>query len=143
MSQMYGLSTTTIIQANIQRLTGDNVYGQEALLIPPVNGALYIVTEEDVNNGATLADIAEWYEVAVDSIVDWNGNPVSDPLTEGQQLFVPGANLAFGLFVSQPPPAAEPITDTVSTNDNSNVNTNDNSNDNSNDNANDNSNDNS
>lgn len=101
LAQIYNLSTTTILQANVQRLTGDNVYGQTPLLIPPSNGAVLEITEEDIENGVTLADIAEWYEIPVESILDWNGNPVSDPLTEGQQLFIPGANLAFGVFQSE------------------------------------------
>jgi LysM repeat protein len=142
LSQMFGLSTTSIIQANIERLAGDNVFGTVPLLIPPVNGAVYTVTGDDVANSATLADIAEWYEVAAESIVDWNGNPVTDPLSEGQQIFIPGANLAFGLFVSQPP-VTEPITGTEgTTNDNVNVNDNSNANDNSNDNDDNNTNDN-
>lgn len=141
LSQMYGLSTTTLIQANIERLSGDNVYGEVSLLIPPVNGAIYTVTADDVANSATLADIAEWYEVAAESIVDWNGNPVTDPLSEGQQLFIPGANLVFGLFVSQPP-VTEPITGTTNTNTNDNVNVNDNTGGDDNTNTNDNTNDN-
>jgi LysM repeat protein len=108
LAQIYGLSTTTIIQANVQRLTGDNIYGQTALLIPPSNGAVLEITEEDIENGVTLAEIAEWYEIPVESILDWNGNPVSGSLTEGQELFIPGANLIFGVFQSAPPATPTP-----------------------------------
>ncbi|MCI0648901.1 MAG: LysM peptidoglycan-binding domain-containing protein [Chloroflexi bacterium] len=108
LAQKFALTTTTIVQANIERLSGGNVYGETPLLIPPANGAVYVVTEEDVENGITLAAIAEWYEIVPELIVDWNNNPVSEPLTEGQQLFVPGANLAFGVFQLQPPATPTP-----------------------------------
>jgi LysM repeat protein len=108
LAQIYGLSTQTILQANVQRLTGDNVYGQTPLLIAPSNGAVLEITEADIENGVTLAVIAEWYEIPVESILDWNGNPVSDPLAEGQQLFIPGANLIFGVFQSESPATPTP-----------------------------------
>lgn len=103
LSQKFAISTATIIQANTQRLTGANVYGETPLLIAPSNGAIVIISENDVENGVTVADIADWYEVPVDSFMDFSGNPVSDPLSEGQQLFISGANLAFGPFQSQAP----------------------------------------
>jgi len=101
MSQKFGVATAAIIQANVQRLTGDNVYSEVGLLIPPFNGAVYIITAGDVDNGVELADLADWYDVDVEAITDWNGNPVTDPLTEGRQLFVAGGTLAFGPFQSQ------------------------------------------
>lgn len=108
LAQIFGISSTTIIQANVQRLTGDNVYGQTALLIAPSNGAVLEISEADIDNGVTLADIADWYQILVAGILDWNGNPVSDPLTEGQQLFIPGANLIFGVFQSESPATPTP-----------------------------------
>jgi LysM repeat protein len=110
LAQIYGLSTTTIIQANVPRLTGDNVFGQTPLLIPPSNGAVLEISEADIENGVTLADIAEWYEIPVESILDWNGNPVTGSLTEGQQIFIPGANLIFGVFQSASPATPTPET---------------------------------
>ena len=108
LSQKFNISTTSIIQANIQRLTGDNVYGTVALLIPPNNGVLYLVTAEDVGNGVTVAQLAEWYVAPPESVTDWNGNPVTDPLVEGQQLFITGADQIVGQFQSQPPQAVDP-----------------------------------
>lgn len=102
LAQKFGVSTTAIIQGNIQKLATGATIGEESLLIPPVDGAVYIVTSEDVIAETNLADLAEWYDVEVDAIGDWNGNLVSDPLVEGQQLFVVGANLVFGPFNSQP-----------------------------------------
>jgi hypothetical protein len=66
------------------------------------------ITEEDIDNGVTLADIAEWYQIPEANILDWNGNPVSGQLSEGQQLFIPGANLNFGVYQSAPPATATP-----------------------------------
>jgi LysM repeat protein len=108
LGQIFTLSTTTIIQANVQRLTGSNIYGQTPLLIAPSNGAVLEISEEDIENDVTLAEIAEWYEIPVESILDWNGNPVTEPLTEGQQLFIPGANLIFGVFQSAAPVTPTP-----------------------------------
>ncbi len=98
LSQKFGVSTTTIMQGNIERLSGDNVYGEQALLLPPISGALYQVTSEDTAAGITLNNLAQWYEVAAESITDWNGNRISEPLFEGQQLFIAGADLIFGPF---------------------------------------------
>lgn len=101
MGQKFGVSTTAIIQGNQDRLTSDTPYGETSLLIPPRDGALYVITTEDIQNGVTIADLAEWYEVEPQAITDWNINPISDPLLAGQQLFIDGANLIFGIFTSQ------------------------------------------
>jgi LysM repeat protein len=102
LSQKYGVSTESIIQGNIERLSSGDPYGSVSLLIPPAEGALYVVTIDDVSRGVKIGDIAEWYEVEPEAVTDWNGNPVNDPLNEGQQLYIFEANLAFGLFQSQP-----------------------------------------
>lgn len=102
LSQKYGVSTESLIQGNIQRLSSGNPYGSISLLIPPAEGALYVVTVDDISQGVKIGDIAEWYEVEPEAVTDWNGNPVNDPLSEGQQLYIFEANLAFGLFQSQP-----------------------------------------
>lgn len=109
LSQKFAVSTTSILQGNIHRLTGDNVYGERPLLIPPSNGAIYIVSAEDVASGVAVADLAEWYDVELEAITDWNGNPISDPLFEGQQLFVVGANLLSGVFQFQPEQSDAPV----------------------------------
>jgi len=101
LSQKFGISTAAIIQSNIDRLTGEAAYGQTSLLIPPVEGVLYLATDEDVRNGATVEDLAAWYDVEPAAITDWNGNPVSGALRAGQQLLIAGANLNFGAFQSQ------------------------------------------
>jgi LysM repeat protein len=108
LSQKFGVSTTTIMQGNVERLSGDNVYGEQALLLPPISGALYQVTSEDTASGISLNDLAQWYEVAAESVTDWNGNRISDPLLEGQQLFIAGADLIFGPFQLIPEADEEP-----------------------------------
>jgi LysM repeat protein len=98
LSQKFTVSTTTILQANAGRLTGENIYGGTPLLIPPANGAIYEITGDDIIAGITLSDLAQWYELAEAEIFDWNGNPVEDPLSEGQGLYLPGANLIYGIY---------------------------------------------
>lgn len=102
LSQKFGVSTESLIQGNIERLSGGEPYGNVSLLIPPAEGALYVVTAEDVVQGVKISDIAEWYDVEQEAVTDWNGNPVNDPLSEGQQLYIFEANLAGGIFQSQP-----------------------------------------
>jgi hypothetical protein len=101
LSQKFGVSTASIMQANLERLTEGNRYGDLPLLIPPVSGAVYIVSAGDIAAGVTLVDLAEWYQIPVETISDWNGNPVTATLQEGQQLYLPAANLALGPFRSE------------------------------------------
>ncbi|UCG26278.1 MAG: LysM peptidoglycan-binding domain-containing protein [Chloroflexota bacterium] len=103
LAQKFGVSTAAIVQSNVGRLTGGESYGQTSLLIPPIEGVLYVATADDLTSGAEVADLAEWYEVEIDAVTDWNGNPVGGPLREGQQLLISGANLNFGPFQSRPP----------------------------------------
>lgn len=102
LSQKFGLSIESLIQSNMQRLSGGDPYGSVSMLIPPAEGTLYTVTAEDVAQSVRISDIAEWYEVEPEAVTDWNGNPVSDPLRTGQQLYIFGANLIGGPFQSQP-----------------------------------------
>lgn len=100
MGQKFGVSTTAIIQSNLDRLSDGEPYGERSLLIPPRDGTLYVITPEDIQNDVAITDLAEWYEVDPQAIRDWNGNPISGPLRDGQQLFIDGANLIFGVFSS-------------------------------------------
>ncbi|MGH2536268.1 MAG: LysM peptidoglycan-binding domain-containing protein [Candidatus Promineifilaceae bacterium] len=106
LGQKFGLTPTAVIQANIEALTGAP-FGEAALHIPPANGALYVVTPEDVAAGVTVQDLATWYEVVPQAVTDWSGNPVSDPLESNQQLFIRGAELLFGPFRQATPTPAE------------------------------------
>ena len=101
LSQKFGVSGSAVIQSNVDRLLG-NTYGEAPLLIPPVDGALYVVTLNDVTRGVRVSDLAEWYEADAEAITDWNRNPIIDPLGEGQQLLIAGANLIFGQFQARP-----------------------------------------
>ena len=101
LSQKFGISGSAVIQGNADRLIS-NTYGEAPLLIPPVDGALYVVMLNDVTRSVRVSDLADWYEVDVEAISDWNGNPTNDPLVEGQQLLIAGANLIFGPFRARP-----------------------------------------
>ncbi len=101
LGQKFGVSATAVIQGNVERLLAGDNYGELPLLIPPRDGALYRIGPDDIANGVTVDDLARWYDVEPDVITDWNGNLVADPLHEGQQLFLEGANLSFGLFKAQ------------------------------------------
>ena len=101
LSQKFGVSGSAVIQGNADRLIS-NTYGEVPLLIPPIDGALYLVTVNDITRGVRVSDLADWYEADVEAISDWNGNPVGDPLVEGQQLLIVGANLIFGPFTARP-----------------------------------------
>ncbi len=103
LSQKYDISTTTLLRANLDRLTSGESYGAVPLLILPYNGALYGVTDEDITNNVALTDLAAWYAVEPDAITDWNGNLISDPLMDGQQLLIAGADLLVGPFRFQLP----------------------------------------
>ena len=98
LSEKYGVSTATLLRANLDRLSDGRAYGVTPLLVPPFDGALYRVSSEDIENGIGLSDLAEWYEVEAGFITDWNGNRVQGPLSLGQQLLIAGANLINGPF---------------------------------------------
>lgn len=100
LAQKFSVSTSAIMQSNVRQLTSGEPYGQAPLLIPPVEGALYVATTADETSGATVEQLAEWYDVEVDAVTDWNGNPVGGSLRAGQQLLISGANLIFGPFQS-------------------------------------------
>ena len=101
LSQMFGVSGSAVIQGNADRLI-NSTYGEVPLLIPPIDGALYVVTVNDITRDVRVSDLADWYEADVEAIFDWNSNPISDPLVEGQQLLIVGASLIFGPFEARP-----------------------------------------
>lgn len=107
LAQKFAVTPSTILQANIERLR-DNAYGEVSLLIAPQTAALITITADDIENGVVIQDIADWYEVTPEFVTDWNGNPVTDPLKEGQQLMVIGADLIFGRFQSFAPETPTP-----------------------------------
>jgi LysM repeat protein len=106
LSQKFTVSTTALIQANQERLVGGE-YGQVPLLIPPLDGAIIVISEDEIESETSVADIAAWYAVAIDGIFDWSGNLVEDPLSEGQGLYIPDADLSFGRFQPVQPEAGE------------------------------------
>ncbi len=103
LSEKFGVSMTTILYANFDQVVGEGTLADgQRLLIPPADGALYTVTENDIASETTLQDLMVWYSISFfDQVTDWQGNPVSDPLEEGDQLFIRGADLLAGTY--QPP----------------------------------------
>lgn len=89
----FSLAPVTLLNAN-PHIIGENALRADVIIqVPPSDGALYTLTEEDIANDTSLADIAEWYNIPqLDTIVDWDNNPIPLPLTVGQALFLPGAD---------------------------------------------------
>lgn len=114
LSEKFGISMTTILYANFEKIVGEGalIDGLQ-LLIPFADGALYTITENDVASETRLEDLMAWYDIRFyDLITDWQGNPVFEPLDEGEQLFIQGADLLAGTYqptvvVNQPTPIPE------------------------------------
>jgi murein DD-endopeptidase MepM/ murein hydrolase activator NlpD len=106
LSEKFGVSMTTLLYANFDKVVGEGALTDGlTLLIPYDDGALYIVTAADIAAETTLQDLMAWYGIQLfDQITDWQNNPVSEPLEEGQQLFIHGADLLAGTY--RPPIAA-------------------------------------
>lgn len=101
LSSKFSVDMPTLLYANPQ-IIGEGALSDGVIIqVPPRNGALYTVTETDITNNTALTDIASWYGIRVpDTIVDWDGNPISLPLSAGQQLFIPEADPLAGTFNS-------------------------------------------
>jgi LysM repeat protein len=100
LSRKFGLSMTTILQANQDQIVGQGgLTGGVVLVIPPADGAVYTITAADVAAGTTLEDLMLWYSISdVENITEWDGNPVQEPLVEGRRLFLRGADPLAGQF---------------------------------------------
>ncbi len=100
LARRFGITPETILSAN-RSLDGNPdllKLGQE-LKILPVSGVLH-----EVEEGDTLASIAEEYEVSVDEITGYaaNGLAADSALEPGQEIVVPG-----GKWELPPPPMVE------------------------------------
>lgn len=114
LSEKFGISMTTLLYANFEQVVGEGALTDGLrLLIPYADGALYTITENDVASETTLQDLMLWYDIQYfDQITDWQNNPVSEPLEEGDQLFILGADLLAGTYqppihVNQPTPVPQ------------------------------------
>jgi len=76
--------------------------GQQ-LLVPPVPGAVRVVTDDD-----TLDSIARRYNVDPSVIVDFNGLRPGEVLQPGRQLIIPGGELPIAPKPVPTPPPARP-----------------------------------
>ena len=94
----YGLTMMTIWWANHLQ-AADRLHVGQKLLIPPVNGVLYKVTEGD-----TLASIAKRFRANPEDIISFN-SLVGDTVIIGQDIMVPD-----GRGQPLPTPKPEPTT---------------------------------
>jgi murein DD-endopeptidase MepM/ murein hydrolase activator NlpD len=86
----FGLEPETVLWGNYFTLQDDphSLVPGQVLSILPVNGTYHLVTEDN-----TLAQIARFYEVEPEAILDWGSNnldPSNPVLQPGTYLVVPG-----------------------------------------------------
>ncbi|MFZ5390764.1 MAG: peptidoglycan DD-metalloendopeptidase family protein [Patescibacteria group bacterium] len=82
-AKQFGLSLNTLLWENNLR-SGSLIRPGQSLTILPVNGISY-----KIRSGDNLSSIAKRYRVAIDAITE--ANPLSDKLTIGQTIIIPGA----------------------------------------------------
>ena len=117
LSQKFGISMATLLWANENRIVGEGAFQDGVtLLIPPTDGALYTISEDDLASDTKLEDLMAWYDVTqFADVQDQDGNPVTGPLSEvGQLLFLRNANPLAGryeppIIVSVPTPEPPPV----------------------------------
>jgi murein DD-endopeptidase MepM/ murein hydrolase activator NlpD len=108
LSERFGISSETIVQANDLDDADYLSVGQE-LSILPVSGVLHTVAKGD-----TLAEIAETYSVSPSVITNYAPNNITDPnsLSAGQSFIIPGgvAPKPAPVYVAPlPAPAPQPV----------------------------------
>jgi murein DD-endopeptidase MepM/ murein hydrolase activator NlpD len=82
----FGVSMMTLWWANHLKSKDDLKVGQK-LVIPPVDGIVYIVKA-----GETVAKIAAANDVSVADVISFNGLTASQTVTAGETLILPGAH---------------------------------------------------
>ena len=89
----FRLLPQTIREANAGILANNNTPSAPTILrIPPGDGTLYILQDEDIESKVTVEMLADWYGIPDSEIVEWTGMPASEPLHPGQKLFFPSAS---------------------------------------------------
>lgn len=96
-ARLYGLQTTTLLQANNLNARSLIRPGQK-LSIPPIDGLIYTVKKGD-----TLAKISSTYKSDMDKILEFNGLASAGSLSIGQKLVLPDGKLP------PPPPQARRV----------------------------------
>lgn len=103
LGRKFGVSVTTLLYANPHIIGENGVQDGVEIVVPPGDGAIYQITANDVSQGVALSDLMLWYGLSrFEDVHDWAGNPVTDPLPEGLQLFLANADLLAGPFISDP-----------------------------------------
>ncbi len=82
LAHQYNLSTSTILHANLDRISAGITSGL-TLVILPADGTLYQVTARDVAAGVAPKEIARWYGVQPEALVEWSGATLLHSLGRG------------------------------------------------------------
>lgn len=103
LGRKFGLSVTTLLYANPNIIGENGVQDGVEIIVPPTDGAIYQITANDVSQEVSLEDLMLWYSLSrFEDVRDWAGNPATEPLGEGLQLFLANADLLAGPFTSEP-----------------------------------------
>ena len=87
-AEMFDVSVSTILSANDMK-KGEKIAPSEVLLILPISGL-----EHTVATGQTLQSIAKLYKVEIDDILEYNDITKSTTLSVGDELMIPGGEMA-------------------------------------------------
>lgn len=94
----FELQMSTIRHANRQLTLEDDIVAGAQLRILPADGVVYSVTEEDLAYSSLLSDIAGWYYVSPENVLNWQGEQVINITTPGTDLYIRGADPQAGDF---------------------------------------------
>lgn len=103
LSRKFGLEVNTLAWANRAVIVDGGLQDGDVIMVPPADGALYQINENDIASETNLEALMNWYGVTSESdIQTGSGEPVAGSLGEvGQLLFIRGANLLDGPY--EPP----------------------------------------
>jgi len=100
----YGISSSSIVWSNPTLESADSLVPGQYLRVPMSDGIIY-----DVRASDTLSDIADRFQVDVQTIIDFPGNNLAnaDSIAENQTIFIPGG--AMPAPVALPTATPEPV----------------------------------
>ena len=87
-SEMFGVTTNTILWANDIRSAKD-IHAGDTLVILPIVGVQHTVAD-----GESLSTIVKKYEADIDEVLAYNGLSSADELGIGDELIIPGGEIA-------------------------------------------------
>jgi murein DD-endopeptidase MepM/ murein hydrolase activator NlpD len=103
LSRKFGVDVNTLAWANRAVIVDGGLQDGDVIKVPPADGALYEISENDIASETNVEVLMNWYGVtSPTAILTESGEPVTDPLDEvGQLLFIQGAYLLDGPY--EPP----------------------------------------